>query len=208
MVPDDSGLPPAMPCGPWAGVGAPGTTWDYVPSEGYVAATGFDGAVRIEVLALAGALVTLVESGDLAGEAGRSTWVRTESWDCGEGEARWTASAVEGTIEAGGELTETRGQRSFDPGWKVRPATLSAGDTWVDRFTQRAEVNGGEPSETAVSCTSTAGDPAILELPAGAFVVLPLTVGCDTIGADSPWLAEGVGMVASEDLVLVAHAPG
>lgn len=201
---DDSGAPPASPCGPWAGVDGVGTRWDYVASAAYVAATGFDGTVRVEVTAVDGEAVTLVETGDLAGDAGRSTWTRTESWTCAGGEARWTASAVEGATESGGDTATTEGWRTFDPGWKVRPATLAPGDAWEDAFTYTLSVNGADPTVTEARCTSRAGDPVTVD--ALGVDAIPLAVACDVLGADSPWLAEGWGMVASEDLELVARA--
>ncbi len=203
---DTAGPPGPGPCGPWAGVRQVGTRWDFVPTNDYVERFQWNGTGSTVVTAIDGEVVTLRTTAHYSGDEGSFELSRTETWRCDAQGAWWTGSVVSTTYASGGHSSAITGTRTFDPGWLVRPSTLTLQDAWVDRFTHRQVVNGVEGSEEVV-CTSTAADDETV--PVGAATVPARRVDVDCVGLDSTtlWLADGLGLVADPDLRVVEYRP-
>lgn len=195
------------PCGPWTGVLRVGTTWTYTPSDAYVALYGMDGTFTTTVLALTDEHVTLSTEGRYDGASSYFHFVRTDTWLCDGDGAWWTASSAQSDGVSGSSVIAQEGWRSFEPGWLVRPWNLEVGTTWNDSFTATSSVNGSEPEAVAASCVSTVVGEGNRVVGAGTFPALQVDYACSGVSLDDAWLAEGTGLLETEDETLERYLP-
>ncbi len=191
-------------CGPWAGVVRVGTRWTYAPSDAYVAAWGYDGTATVEIATIEGEVVTLVEEGAYSGDGGSFAWSRADTWRCDGESAWWTRSEAETEGTSGDEIIRSTGWRTFEPGWRVRPAAMEG---WTDTFVVTASINEAAPSATDVTCSTAITGEADRDLQGTPIRAHQVTPTCEGVGADPMWLGEGIGLLETPDERLVAYAP-
>jgi hypothetical protein len=202
----DTGAPLGAPCGPWAGVARVGTQWTYVASDAYVETFGFDGTFTVEVIAIddPATTVTLQQTGAYRGDSGAFTWSRTDTWRCDAAGAWWVRSESETSSISHGTPIDTRGWRTFEPGWLVRPTEMA---DWSDAFTVTQPVNGGDPVVTSAECVTTVTDATTFTVEGQTVAARRVTPTCTGVGADAMWLGAGVGLIDNGDEQLVGFLP-
>jgi hypothetical protein len=192
------------PCGVWAGVARVGTTWTYAPTDPYVERWGFDGTYTVEIASADGGTFTLAESGSYSGSSGEFAWTRTEIWRCDADGAWLLRSDASSHAVSGDNVFDTSGWRTFEPGWRVRPATAA---DWTDAFTLTASMNGASPVSSAVTCTTSVTTAAPWEGAGGPVAAIAVTPTCVGVGADPYTLGADVGLVGNADESLVGYTP-
>lgn len=205
-------VPPRAPvaaeaaiCGPWSGVARVGTRWTYASTEAYTARHGFAGTSEVVVAAIAGDTVTLRETGAHEGPSGRFRWARVDTWRCDGAGAWWIRSAGRTRGMSGGRRVATSGTRVFAPGWRVRPADTTPA-AWTDTFTLTRSVRGRATTGTA-TCTTTVSAPEPREVLGRTVRTVHVTPSCEGASLDAAWLAEGIGLVETDEKRLVAYEP-
>lgn len=191
-------------CGRWSGVARVGTRWTYATTAAYTARHGFAGTSEVVVAAIAGDTVTLRETGAQEGPSGRFRWARVDTWRCDGASAWWVRSVGRTRGISGGRRVATSAARTFAPGWRVRPGPAPA--AWTDTFTVTRAARG-RAGTTPATCATTVSAPEAREVLGRTVRTVHVTPACDGATLDAAWLAEGIGLVETDDKRLIAYLP-
>lgn len=195
------------PCGAWSGVQQTGTTWTYAASDAYVATYQLDGSFTTTATVGDAGIVTLATTGEYTGDRTSFQFSRTDTWRCDAAGAWWTTNESTSAYYVDGSGSTITGWRTFTPGWLVRPATADVGASWVDRFVLASEVNGIRDEGVDTSCVSIVSNEEKRNIEAGEFLARKIDTDCDVSTDSSRWLTQFLGMIETDDEILVEYVP-
>lgn len=198
---DSSGAVSTTLCGPYSGASGSGTTWDYSYDDGL----GSVGIVNVKVLRVYGELVLQQEVRTTGAMRTVDETIKV-SPICDDA-GLWT-DYIETTYEIteNGEQTAGTSVVSYTAPLLLLPRQRIVGTSWVVRVTgeQRDSNTGVTTLDYPLRTTIAAEEDLTVE--AGTFSTL--RVETETQGAVThTWLAEGVGIVATDTMRLTEYVP-
>lgn len=200
----ETGDPPvedSTACGAWTGFREEGQTWSYAWVSGD---TSGDGLMTLDDLdELGGAAQTsLVLS--FSGPELSSTITTTVSYIC-DPEGIWVGTQSTDWETVSGDYTSASWLlSSYDPPWLMLARLAADGDTWTGSTSHEQQGSAVETTVADKTWSMTAATETVT-VPAGTYEALRVDVTGD-LGVTS-WYADGVGLVKTGDLQLIATGP-